>query len=340
MSVSVVIPAHNAGRFIDECVQSVLAQERPADEILIINDGSTDRDYDGLSRLAPNIRVVNQTNRGVSATRNRGCDMVRGEYVAILDADDAWLPWKLGAQMQHLERHPQTDAVFCRGMYWRPGPSGTVWTRPPRSMRPGGEIAAKRLHYRDFLQGIPVASSSMVVRRQVWQAIGGFNENMRYAEDQHFNLRLAHGYRVDVLQMIGTLYRQHATSATAHIQEPNHWAEVILGTVKTLGLVDAAGVRVETDKLRRWLAQLHMCHGYDHFWRGQLPIARREFWRAFRKDPLSVKALGYLAVLLLPGLPQLAKKSRPSLQHWLAKTRGPKGWRIEGTLEPTHDVRR
>lgn len=339
MSVSVVIPAHNAGRFIDECIRSVLAQERAADEILIINDGSTDRDYDALSRLAGSIRVVNQPNRGVSAARNRGCELARGEYVAILDADDAWLPWKLGAQMRHLADHPQTDAAFCRGVYWRPEPGGSVWTRPPRAARPNGEVAVKTVHYRDFLQGIPVASSSMVVRRRVWQAIGGFNESMRYAEDQHFNLRLAHGYRVDVLQMIGTLYRQHATSATAHIQEPNHWAEVILGAVKTLGLVDAAGVGVEAKKLRRWLAQLHMCHGYDHFWRGQPAVARREFWQAFTTDLLSPKALGYLVLLALPGVPQLAKKSRPALQHWLARKPRPKGWRIEGTLEPPHDAR-
>jgi hypothetical protein len=242
--------------------------------------------------------------------------------------------------MQHLEQHPDTDAVFNLGMYWRPEPGGTEWTRPTHAARPSGKIRAKVLYYRDFLQGIPVASSSMVVRKRAWQQIGGFNEKMRYAEDQHFNLRLAHRYRIDVLQMIGTLYRQHATSATANIQEPNHWADVLLNAVETLGLVDAAGVPVETDKLRRWLAQLHMCHGYDHFWRGRLPVARREFRRALSKDHRNTKALGYLALLAVPGLPQLAKKSRPALQQWLTRKRGPNGWSIEGTLEPTHDLRR
>ena len=339
MSVSVVIPAHNAGSFIDECVQSVLRQDCPAHEIIVINDGSTDRDYDGLTQLASNIRVINQPNRGVSAARNRGCELARSEFVAILDADDVWLPWKLGAQMRHLARHDPVDAVFCLGVYWRPEPCGNVWIQPQQIVHPHGDIEAKRLHYRDFLQGIPVASSSMVVRRSVWQAIGGFQEGMMYAEDQHFNLKLAHGYAVDVLKVVGVLYRQHSTSATARIQEPNHWADVISRTVKTLGLVDAAGVSADPAKLRHWLSQLHVCHGYDHFWRGDLAVARREFWRAFTKDPVNAKTAGYLLLASIPGLAHLAKKTRPALKRWRTNKRGAPRRRTEGMLEAPRDVR-
>lgn len=81
--------------FVAERWLPVLAQDWPADESIVGNDGSTDRDDDELSRLAGNIRVVNQSNRGVSAARNRGCELATSEYIAIIDADDAWLPGKL-----------------------------------------------------------------------------------------------------------------------------------------------------------------------------------------------------------------------------------------------------
>jgi len=314
MSVAVVIPAYNAGAFIDESVQSILAQEWPADEIIVVNDGSTDRDYDELARLGSNIRVVNQLNRGVSAARNRGCELATSEYIAILDADDVWLPGKLRAQMTHLALHPESDAVFCRGMYWRPEPGGSSWVRPDRTA--GASDAngkVKRLHYADFLYTIPVASSTMVIKKRVWQAIGGFDETMPYAEDQHFNLRLSRNYHVDLLKMVGILYRRHSHSATARVQDRNHWADVTSGAVRAMGLTDASGLRANPGKVRRRVAQLHFYHGYDHFWRGRLPVARREFWRAFGKNPLDWKTIAYLLISAIPGLPWTVKRLQPAV---------------------------
>jgi glycosyltransferase involved in cell wall biosynthesis len=332
MSVSVVIPAYNAGAFIDESVQSVLVQDWPADEIIVVNDGSTDRAYDELAALGSNIRVVNQRNRGVSAARNRGCELATSEYVAILDADDVWLPGKLRAQMMHLTLHPESDAVFCRGLYWHPDPGGDTWVRPDRP--PGVSDAAsdvKRLHYADFLYTLPVASSTMVVKKSVWQAIGGFDETMSYAEDQHFNLRLSRNYHVDLLQMVGMLYRRHLHSATARVQDRNHWAEVTSGAVTAMGLTDASGVRTDRGKVRRRVAQLHFYHGYDHFWRGRLPVARWEFWRAFRKNPRDRKTIAYLLISAIPGLPRAAKLLQPAVGRFL-------GGKIGATHGPADDT--
>jgi glycosyltransferase involved in cell wall biosynthesis len=312
MSVTVIIPAYNAGQFVEESLQSVLVQDWPADEIIVVNDGSTDRDYGELAALAPNIRVVNQANRGVSAARNRGCALATSDYVAILDADDVWLPMKLRSQMQHLADHPATDAVFCLGMYWRPKDAGNRWVRPDLALIASAvDFDITQLRYADFLLNIPVASSTMVIKRSVWRAIGGFNEGMKYAEDQDFNLRLSRSYRVDLVKQIGMLYRQHATSATARIQDQNHWADVTSRAIEAMGLSDASGMRVDVSRLRRRLAQLHFFHGYDHFWRGQLSVARREFRRAFLKNPVDPKTLAYLFVSAIPGLPSVVKQRRP-----------------------------
>ena len=303
MGISLVIPAYNAGRFIEEAIKSVLLQDCPADEIIIVNDGSTDRDYSELESLGTQIRVVQQSNRGVSSARNLGFSLAQQEYVAILDADDVWILGKLRAQMSHLVQFPDCDAVFCLGLDWTSADDGATWTQP--NIIPVGAQGAPqaiRLHYGDFLCGIPVATSTMVVKKAVWRALGGFDENMRYGEDQDFNMRLSREYTVDVLDAIGMLYRRHQSSATTRLQDRNHWAELIEGAVGRWGLVDRCGVRVDRTKIARHLSRLHFLHGYEHFWRGSIPIARVEFGRALMQRPFAPICFGYLLASFIPGL--------------------------------------
>lgn len=313
MGVSVIIPAFNAGWFIEEAIRSVLLQDCPADEIIVVNDGSTDRDYSELESLGTQVRVIHQCNRGVSAARNLGFTLAQQEYVAILDADDVWILGKLRAQMSHLSQQPDCDAVFCLGLNWESDADGSTWTHP--NVTPVGAQRAPeatRLHYRDFLCGIPVATSTMVVKKAVWQALGGFDESLRYGEDQEFNLRLSREYHIDVLDAIGMLYRKHRSSATARIQGRNHWAEVIEGAVGRWGLIDRWGIGVDRKEIACHLAQLHFLHGYEHFWRGSTKIARREFGRSLMKRPFTPKSLGYLLASSIPGLRTALRAGRRS----------------------------
>ena len=144
MCVSVVIPAYNPGALIDDAIASVLRQETPADEIIIVDDGSTDRNYRELEDRHHSIKVIRQSNRGVSAARNVGCDAATGSYIAVLDADDIWLPGKLEAQTRYAANHPQIDAIFCLGRQWTPETGNLRLTArspspqappPPRSER-------------------------------------------------------------------------------------------------------------------------------------------------------------------------------------------------------------
>lgn len=306
-SISVVIPAYDAGPFIEETIESVVTQDHAADEIIIVNDGSTDRDYTALETLAPRITVVNQSNRGVSAARNAGCELARGEYVAILDADDVWLPGKLQAQASYLSSNPDCSAVFARALHWREPAHGSPWPRPGILPLIADSATAHRLYYRDFLCGVPVAPSTMVVKKAAWEAIGGFDETKRYAEDQDFYLRLAHDYRVDILRIFATLYRRHSASATARMEEPNHWAALISGTIDSLGYADRWGMEADPDQVRRYLANLHFIHGYEHFWRGRFDIAYREFRRATANAPLEPRYLAYLILSSAPGLRTLVR---------------------------------
>ena len=101
--VSVIMPAYNAGRFLEKAIRSVMAQTVTNWELLVLDDGSSDDTLIIAQRLAQadsRIRVLpNECNMGVAKTRNRGLDLCRGEYVALLDSDDVWYPQKLEAQL-------------------------------------------------------------------------------------------------------------------------------------------------------------------------------------------------------------------------------------------------
>lgn len=273
--ISVVIPAYNASLYIREAIESARLQD-PA-EIIVVDDGSTDIDYrtleDGL------VRVVRQENRGVSAARNRGCQEARCGFIATLDADDIWLPGKLSRQVAHLEQRPTCMAVFADGFWWNEG------QRPDGSVPADAHAAA--LAFREFILGIPVSPSTMVIRREAWLSLGGFDEGMRFGEDQDFYLRLARRFEVAKIQAKAMVYRRHGASATGSLQEQNHDAEIIYRAIRRGDTSD-----IDQRTLRHRLGRLHFLHGYEHFWRGDKKVARREFLRAAHTH-FTLKTLAY-----------------------------------------------
>ena len=134
MSISVIIPAYNAEQHISRAIDSVLAQTHPADEIIAVDDGSTDDTGQILRSYGRQLRYIGQENGGAGAARNTGIKAARGEWIAFLDADDEWLPEKLKCQADHLRRH---STFVGRG-----GPGST----PSRQRRfVGAECASKKI---------------------------------------------------------------------------------------------------------------------------------------------------------------------------------------------------
>ena len=116
--ITVVMPIFNAERFLREAIESVLAQTFGDFELLAINDGSTDRSLDMLNELArrdSRIRVISRPNKGISATRNEGTKLGRGEFIAAIDADDISMPIRFETQVRFLREHPDHVAVGGRG---------------------------------------------------------------------------------------------------------------------------------------------------------------------------------------------------------------------------------
>lgn len=110
--VSVIIPAHNAAKFIVEAIVSVATQSYTQWEIIVVDDGSTDATASMVQKLPYPITLIQQSNQGISGARNAGLAQAKGELVAFLDADDVWLPTKLAKQVAYLDQHPTTEIVF------------------------------------------------------------------------------------------------------------------------------------------------------------------------------------------------------------------------------------
>lgn len=188
--VSAIIPTYNRAHIICEAVDSVLAQTYPHIEVIIVDDGSKDDTLARLQQYGDRIRVVSQANAGPAAARNRGIVLARGDLIAFLDSDDIWMPSKIERQFALMQRAGASVPCCLTNimMKWNSGDRASfdiallkpsveegVWLNPD-------EVLATRFVL--FNQGI-------MIRREVLQKIGIFDENIRYLEDVEFPQRLS-----------------------------------------------------------------------------------------------------------------------------------------------------
>lgn len=200
--VSVIIPCYNQGTFIDEAVDSVLAQTFSDFEIIIVNDGSTDAATNALLKnySRPKTTVVTTLNQGVCAARNTAIQMSGGGYILPLDADDKIEPSYLEKAVAVLDNDPKTGVVYCRADLF--GAQRGEWDLKPFSLK-------------QMMNGNCVFVSALF-RRTDWDAVGGYNVNMVHSlEDWDFWLSFVER-NIGFYQIPETLfhYRKHAVSRT------------------------------------------------------------------------------------------------------------------------------
>jgi len=183
--ISAVIPTYNHAHYLPQAVESVLAQTRPPDEVIVVDDGSCDETPAVVQAYAPGVRYIRQENRGLSAARNTGMREASNEWVAFLDADDWWLPDKLRMQEAALAANPSAVLCYCGVLYHHS--DGTTSER--RATNPGSVMPELRL--RNCVTG---SGSAVCLRRSVLMALGGFGEHLTAYEDWDAWIRLAVRY--------------------------------------------------------------------------------------------------------------------------------------------------
>lgn len=233
--VSVVVPFLNGERFLDESIRSVLGQTYPAWELLLVDDGSVDRSSSIARRYAEacpdRVRYLEHpghANRGATTSRNVAISQARGSYIALLDADDVWLPDKLTQQVTILETHPRATVVYGVARYWRSwsGDPLEVDTQVdlPAGVQPDAvtEPPALLTRYFPLGQGATPCPSDLTFRADLVARIGGFEEEfqggLQLFEDQAFLAKVYLAEPVFVATASWTRYRLHPDSCVARVQ--------------------------------------------------------------------------------------------------------------------------
>jgi glycosyltransferase involved in cell wall biosynthesis len=220
VEVSAIIIVRDGEAFIREAIDSILAQDGPELELIVVDDGSTDATAEIVRSCGERARLVShpgKANLGMSESRNRGVAEARGRYVAFLDADDLWLPGKIPEQAAILDAEPATAMVYGRTLIWnsRSGAGEDFMYElgvPPDRTYPPGRLFRQLLANR---HQTPTTCNAMI-RRDALVAVGGADPSLRgMFEDQLLFAKLLVRYPVHVSSRCWAKYRQHGASASA-----------------------------------------------------------------------------------------------------------------------------
>lgn len=205
--VSVIMPVFNAGLYVREAVESVLAQSYPRIELICINDGSRDNSVEVLKEFGGKIILIdNKENQGIGEARNNGLRIAKGEYIALMDADDLWKTEKIATQVQYLQEHPDLDLLFTY-MQCFLSPDLSEEARRLRSCPP------------DPIPGHLAASSFM--KASLFEKVGLFDARWRVGEFIDWFARAKElGVTSDILPDVFLLRRIHGTN-TGIAQRPS-----------------------------------------------------------------------------------------------------------------------
>lgn len=188
LRISVIVPTYNRGRILRDAIDSIRRQTRPADEIIVVDDGSTDDTMSRLATFGAGVQVIRQANAGVSAARNAGVSRASGDWVAFLDSDDVWHRERLAILHRDLAATPEVGVHVANLRITGPGYDSDFFSLR-RIEAPRSRCRIERLPLSLAQSGIFCQSAA--VRRDWFLKTGGFDQVMRIHEDTHLFCRLA-----------------------------------------------------------------------------------------------------------------------------------------------------
>lgn len=222
--VSVVIPCYNQAHYLGEAIQSALHQTcQDCVEIIVVDDGSTDNTAQVASSFGERVRCIRQENRGLAGARNTGIRNASGDFVALLDADDAWLPNYLSEMLLPFQVHGTTGATYCGWQYF--DSTGKLLPRTNINIVPPEKVY-EAMVLMDFL--VP---SGVLVRRACFDDLGLFDESFRTAqgcEDWDMWLRLLTKYSMVGVPQALVKYRVHHDNMSSKLDQMERAKQVVI----------------------------------------------------------------------------------------------------------------
>ncbi len=212
-SISVIITTYNYARFLPGAIESVLGQTYMPDEVIVVDDGSTDDTAQVAARYADRgVRYLYKENGGASSARNAGIRASQGELLAFLDSDDRWMPDKLAKQVEHMEKYPQVGLVTAGERQMSIGADGEG--QAPWLLK--REAVGTANVYRTMLVENFIGNASLtLIKRECFRRVGLFDEGIGLGQDWDMWLRIARIFPVGVIEEPLIQYTRHAGSISA-----------------------------------------------------------------------------------------------------------------------------
>jgi glycosyltransferase involved in cell wall biosynthesis len=217
VKISVIIPTYNCSAYLPEAIDSVLRQTYQDFEIIIVNDGSTDNTDEiikpYLERYPGQVRYFSQLNEGAAVTRNVAIRHSTGEYIALLDADDVWVPDKLEQEVVLLDQYPDVGLVHANITFI--SENGDRLYTPERNMK----FLSRNIFDNLYLRNADISCPTTLIRKECFNRIGLFDEKLSRlgCEDRDLWLRIAKSYKVMYIDKVLALYRVRKGSMSRDI---------------------------------------------------------------------------------------------------------------------------
>ncbi|HEY0674222.1 MAG TPA: glycosyltransferase family 2 protein [Longimicrobiales bacterium] len=326
--VSVIIPTYNRAHMIGQTIESVLAQTYEPIEIIVIDDGSTDNTSDVVARYGGAVRYLKQSNAGVAAARNTAFGIARGEYIALIDSDDRWQPWKTELQVAFMKRWPQAGMVwtdmaainesgaviaetYLRTFYkahqevaiedvmTNVGTVADLSVAVPETLR--GRPIYRGDIFPHLIRGTLVHTPTTLLRRERVRGTRGYDESLRLTgEDFDFHLRTAVQGEVGFLDVPAIEYRVgHADQLTAPALALA-MARAYLKTVQHWLSEHGDRFALRASEKAQLVTSAHQWVGEQALIAGERGAARQHLLRSLRGSPTQPKLYLLLTLATLP----------------------------------------
>ncbi len=281
--VSVIVPAYNCAGYVGACLDSILAQDYPQLEILVVDDGSTDGTAACVQSYGEPVRYLHQPNSGSAVARNLGIDSASGELIAFCDSDDLWAPGRLKQQVGFLQSQSEYQAVCGR---FKAVPDDYSWADAQKERyeaEPRVDADKSGWTYLRVLESSIYHLDTLLVRRDALAQVR-FNKDYRRGQDFDFWLQLLHATPMAQLHNLYGFYRQSAISITRKPHARNYRAEILEAALARYGRSDQLGREISEATLNRLFSVSWYGHGWELYRAGWFKRAAESFAKALRYD--------------------------------------------------------
>lgn len=285
--VSVIIPSYNCEEYIGKAIDSVLQQSYNNIELIIVNDGSTDRTEDIIKKYSTSIKYISQSNQGVSTARNTGILAADGEYISFLDSDDIWNLETLGLQLGYFVSHPDVGLVYGdMELFDHTGTLSENWLVRAGGPRPEGFI------FQELIFQCLFQTSTVMVRREVLDDVGLFDSALPLGEDYDLWLRIAAKYKIGYIPKVLTGYRRRKGSLTASDATLKPWDIAV--AEKALEREADEARKISPRVVKKKFGARYFQAGYSALKEGKYSIARYRLRKSILLIPWNHRVIMYL----------------------------------------------